>query len=271
MVKAQFISIVNQLKNYSTSLEKSNILINKAWTIIDEDNEIQRLIFKKDKSLILSKNGQAVIGNWDYFPEAKSILIDRGNSDKILCSEAYIDIGVLILRLDGTENKFFILANEDVIPDLDVNNYLKTIRLQKLNFTFKELVDGKILEIENGFGYLTASSLGQKVTVDSDKVADGKYSSKDNKFIFEISHSKLIQLITVKSYINPDNVEIVIHQRNSWLISKGDLVLIRNQRVNSQIINFSKYKRLVVYDGKVEKLESKNFIFRWMKEFLLLE
>jgi hypothetical protein len=271
MVKAQFISIVNQLKNHSASLEKSNILINKAWTIIDEDNEIQRLIFKKDKSLILSKNGQAVVGNWDYFPVARSILIDRGNSDKILCSEAYIDNGVLILRLDGTENKFFILANEDVIPDLDVNNYLKNIRQIKFNFTFKELVDGKILEIENGFGYVNESSLGKKVTIDGDRVSDGKYPSKDNELILEIADSKLIQFIKIISYKNPDNIEIVIHQKNSWFISKGDLVLIGNQRVNSQTINFSKYKRLVVNDGKVEKLERKNFILRGIKEFLGLE
>jgi hypothetical protein len=210
MVKAQFISIVNQLKNHSASLEKSNILINKAWTIVDEDNEIQRLIFKKDKSLILSKNGQAVIGKWDYFPQARSILIDRGNSDKILCSEAYLDNGVLILRLDGTENKFFVLANEDVVPDLDVNNYLNNVRQQKFNFTFTELVNGKILEIENGFGYVSNSSVGHKVTIDASEVEDGKYPTKDNKFIFEIADSTLITLTTIIAYNNPENVKIII-------------------------------------------------------------
>lgn len=267
MVKAQFISIVNQLKNHSASLEKSNILINKAWTIVDEDNEIQRLIFKKDKSLILSKNGQAVIGNWDYFPVARSILIDRGNSDKILCSEAYIDNGVLILRLDGTENKFFVLANEDVIPDLDINNYLKNVREQKFNFTFRELVDGKILEIENGFGYLTNSSVGQKVTINASKVEDGKYSTKDNQFIFEIADSILISLTTIKTYNNPENVQILIYQKDPWNILKGDVVVIGSQNANSQTINFSEWERLVICDGKVDRLESKNVFLKKIKNW----
>ena len=267
MVKAQFISIVNQLKNHSVSLEKSNILRYKAWTIVDEDNEIQRLIFKKDKSLILSKNGQAVIGNWDYFPEARAILIDRGNSDKILCSEAYIDNGVLILRLDGTENKFFILANEDVIPDLDVNNYLKNVRRQKFYLAFRELVDGKILEIENGLGYMSDGSLGQNVTIDGSKVDDGKYESKDKRFIFEIADSTLISLTTIITYTNPENVQILIYQKDPWNILKGDVVVIYNQRANSQTINFSEQERLVICDGKVERLENKNVILRRIYKF----
>ncbi len=100
MITAQLNNLVNQLKNYSATLEKANLLIDKPWTIIDEDNEIQRLIFKKDETLVLSKNGQAEIGKWDYFPEAKALLIDRG-ADKILCNEAYIDEEILILKLDG--------------------------------------------------------------------------------------------------------------------------------------------------------------------------
>ncbi len=267
MIKAQFISIVNQLKNHSASLEQSNLLINKVWTIVDEDNEIQRLIFKKDKGLILSKNGQAVIGKWDYFPEARSILIDRGNSDKILCSEAYIDNGVLILRLDGTENKFFVLANEDVIPDLDVNNYLNNVRQQKLHLAFRELSNGKILEIKDGLGYMSDGSLGQKVTIDSGKVEDGKYPSKDNKLIYEITNSTLISLRTIKTYYNPENVEIIIYQKDPYSILKGDIVLIGSRIANSQTINFSKRKKLVICDGKVERFENKNIILKRIYKF----
>lgn len=83
-------SIVNQLRNYSSTLDKTSILVDKPWALIDEEFEMQKLIFKKNKELILSKNGQVQIGKWDYFPEAKSLLIDR-NSDKILCNEAFID------------------------------------------------------------------------------------------------------------------------------------------------------------------------------------
>ncbi len=69
-------SISKQLRNYSASLDKISILLDKPWAIIDEEFEMQKLIFKKNKELILSKNGEAIVGKWDYFPEAKSLLID---------------------------------------------------------------------------------------------------------------------------------------------------------------------------------------------------
>jgi len=67
----------NSLSNKSLSLKKKGVLIDKPWTLIDDDGEIQKLIFKKDKGLILSKNGVATEGHWDYYPEAKALLIDR--------------------------------------------------------------------------------------------------------------------------------------------------------------------------------------------------
>jgi len=99
-MKTYLQSIVPQIQRFSQSLNKKAILINKPWAIVDSDGEIQKIIFKKNKELILSKNGQVTEGKWDYFPEAKSLLIDRG-TDKILCNEAYIDEAVLIMKLDG--------------------------------------------------------------------------------------------------------------------------------------------------------------------------
>ena len=52
---------------------------------------MQKLIFRKNKELIMSKNGQVTIGKWDYFGEAKSLLIDRG-ANIILCNEGFIGL-----------------------------------------------------------------------------------------------------------------------------------------------------------------------------------
>ncbi len=37
----------------------------------------KNLFSKRTKNLSSQKNGQVQIGKWDYFPEAKSLLIDR--------------------------------------------------------------------------------------------------------------------------------------------------------------------------------------------------
>ena len=75
--------------------------------MIDENNEIQKLIFKKNNELVLSKNGQAKIGKWEYFPKANSLLIDRV-SGQLLCTAAFIDQGVIILRQESHSIVFYI-------------------------------------------------------------------------------------------------------------------------------------------------------------------
>jgi hypothetical protein len=116
-------NISKELKNYSRSLDKTSILINKPWAVIDEEFQLQKLIFKKDKTLIMSRNGKVTEGRWDYFSEAKSLLIDRGD-DKILCNEVFINEGIIILKLDGTQKEVFALANENLVPDLNIKAYI---------------------------------------------------------------------------------------------------------------------------------------------------
>jgi hypothetical protein len=259
-------SIVNQLKNYSATLDKTSILIDKPWALIDDEFEMQKLIFKKDKELILSKNGQVQIGKWDYFPQAKSLLIDR-NTDKILCNEAFIDEGVMILKLDGTENRFFMLANENIIPDLDATKYLKNLRYQKLRIAEMNLFDGRILEIQRNNEQYEKAKVGNVVTVDSESIDDGKYQlSEQNKYI-EINKGKVLKILIETTYMNPDNQEIMIQQQDSWRISNGDYVFMLGKQIDNAVLNFSKSKNLIVRNGMVVRLERKNKIIRALSKF----
>lgn len=266
MMKIFLKSIVNQLKNYSATIDKTSILIDKPWALIDDEFELQKLIFKKDKELILSKNGQVQIGKWDYFPQAKSLLIDR-NTDKILCNEAFIDEGVMILKLDGTENRFFMLANENIIPDLDGKKYLNNLRRQKLRIAEMNLFDGRILEIQRYNEQYEKAKIGNIVTVESESIDDGKYQlSEQNKYI-EINKGKVLKILIETTYTNPDNQEIIIQQQDSWRICNGDYVYILGKQVDNATLNFSKSKKLIVRDGIVIRLERKNKITRALSKF----
>ena len=257
-------SIVRQMQRFSASLDKTSILIDKPWAMIDEEFEMQKLIFKKNKELVLSKNGQVQIGKWDYFPEAKSLLIDRGQ-DKILCNEAFIDSGVMILRLDGTDNRFFMLANENIVPDLDANKYLKELRYQRLKIVETRLVDGKILEVENG-----QPQVGNPVTVDAEPVQDGKYQLSKQKY-FEIKQSRIFKILTETKYTNPDGQEILVQQQSNYTITKGDYAFMFGRQVDNAIINFTKTKNLIVRDGIVIGLQWKNKILRWIGAYIGFE
>lgn len=257
-------SIAKQLNNFSLSLDKTSIFIDKPWTLIDEEFEMQKLIFKKNKELILSKNGKVQEGKWDYFPEAKSLLIDR-NSDKILCNEAFIDKGVMILKLDGTENRFFILANENIVPDLDANRYLKELRYEKLRIKETQLIDGSVIEVVHENGY-SSPQLGNPVTVDAETIEDGKYQLAKKEKYYEIRKGRIFKILTEVNYTNPEGKEIYIQQQKSWKITHGDCVYIYDKPVESTLINFTESKILVVRDGKVVRLERKNPFTRWLSK-----
>lgn len=257
-------SIVKQLRNYSATLTKSSIFLDKPWALIDEEFEMQKLIFKKDKELILSKNGQVQIGKWEYFPEARSLLIDR-NSDKILLNEGFIDKGIMVLKLDGTDNRFFILANENIVPDLDVNRYLRELRYQKLKIAAIKLIDGKILEVQREYES-DPPQIGDPVTVEAESVDDGKYQLAEQNQYFEIKKGRIFKILTENNYTNPSGQEILILQQDYSKIRKGDYVFMLGRQVDNAIINFSKTKNLIVREGIIIRLEHKNRVMRWLSK-----
>lgn len=74
----------------------------------------------------MSLNGSVNIGKWEYLPTAKSLLIDR-IADKILLNQYFFDPAVMVLKKDGSNNDNLILANEILLPNLDVVEYLKEL------------------------------------------------------------------------------------------------------------------------------------------------
>jgi hypothetical protein len=265
-------NFVKQFKNHTETINKSNMLIDKPWALIDDEYELQKLIFKNNKELILSKNGQVQIGSWEYFPEAKSLLINR-ITDKILCNEAFINNAVMILKLDGTENRFFVFVNENIIPDLNVFDYLKKLRNQKLLIIELILSDGRKLEVHRTNEFYTYPIIGNLVSFQEDDtnsqdVEDGIYKlSEDDKY-FEINKSKIKKILTETKYINPDQEEIIIQQQIMSSITEGDYVYMFGEKIQNSIINFSKWRNLVVEDDVVKGFEWKNSKLKWISNFL---
>ena len=249
---------LKSLANSSLSLKKKGIFINKPWGLIDDDGEIQTLIFKKNKELILSKNGKAKEGRWDYFPEARSLLIDRV-TDKLLLKEQYIDENVIILKKDGTDNDFFALANENSIPDYNVPKYLHGLRCRELNIKAVPLFDGTTIKIINGREiYNNQQYIGLKVEAIDDKynslnIKNGKYISKDRKSNIYIDNHKIVkysQNCLMKLF---DDTSIEIEEGDIYDIKqnlrKG--VTLNGRPVNSQRLITKGYNVLDLQDSVI--------------------
>jgi len=187
-MKQYLYDIVNRISQFSERLDSESVLIDKPWVIIDSDLQQHKYIFKRGGELIMSLNGKVQIGTWEFLAGAKSLLIDRIH-DKILLNQSFIDEAIMILKIDGQNKDFFIMANEQRIPDLNVLKYLRTVEQDKLNVIWKRMEDGRSLEIyRKGHYYVTE---GMPVTIDGGKAENGVYKDKGNKNVYEIEDGKI--------------------------------------------------------------------------------
>jgi len=187
---------VSLFSNATQSLKKKAIFIEKPWALIDDDGEIQKLIFKKDGGLVLSKNGKVIEGKWEYFPEAKSLLVDRGH-DKLLLNEQFIDENVLILKKDGTDNDFFGLANENTLRDYNIPKYLNNLKKVQLNMGEVVLLSGNKLQVQNARELTNLEFIvGRKADIIDENfnplpIKEGVFMSQDKKFTYYVENGTI--------------------------------------------------------------------------------
>ena len=243
---------VKGLKNFSKSLDKKSILVDKPWALIDSDLEIQKLIFKKNKELIMSKDGQVNMGKWDYLPEAKSLLIDRGK-DTILCNEGFIDEGVMVLKMDGANNNFFVLANENIVPDLDAYSYLRKLRYRNLNITTRKLTDGKVLEIIQEKDEWNNPKIGNQVTIDADDVSDGIYKTDKSNRKYIVKSSRIASIIHEVTYKTKNEIEIMVEQNDQYSYSKGENVWVNGVQAVDGEYKVIGGRNIIVEKGRIKK------------------
>lgn len=140
-------NILPRIKQFSQDLDRKEIFIDQPWVIIDEDMNQQKYIFKRDGELIMSYNGEAIKGTWEYISAAKSLLINRVN-DSLLLNQGFIDPKVMVLKKDGLkDNNNLIMANQNLLPNLDVERYLKNIYYHNNRILNRYSESGQTLEI----------------------------------------------------------------------------------------------------------------------------
>lgn len=118
--------IITRLQKYSATLDQESFLVDKPWVVSNSDEKFEKLIFKRDGSVIFSINGDVTIGKWEYLPEAQALLVDYGEKKK-LYRHQFMDEAILALKIDGTDQNdedFYLLANENLVQDHDAKKYL---------------------------------------------------------------------------------------------------------------------------------------------------
>ncbi|WP_163378463.1 hypothetical protein [Cyclobacterium sp. SYSU L10401] len=88
--------VQSSLKSYNQGLAKQNMLVDIPWTMVDGELNIQRLIFRKDKSLYIVKEGEIQESKWEYLAAMDSLVVNVGGK-KLLLNEVFADGNALIL------------------------------------------------------------------------------------------------------------------------------------------------------------------------------
>lgn len=245
-------NIIKHLIQYSASFDKQEIFIDKPWVILDENPDQLKYIFRKDGSLIMSLNGQVNMGKWEYIQGAKSLLIDR-IQDKILLNPNFIDAAVMVLTKDGLKDDFFILANELILPDLDISNYLRKLYYEKNNIKTYDIGTGEYLEIQNYAGDCDDNL----VTIEGERIPDAVYRIDGKNYY--ITDSLLKYVHTIESYKTDKgivDIEFMIDNasNDNGNLSKGDKVFINNQSVPDGKYRFSSSSYFNTENGIVKHI-----------------
>lgn len=212
-------NLIPRLKDFSASLDKKEIFIEKPWIFIDGESNLQKYIFRRNGELVMSLNGNVTSGKWEYISATKSLLIDR-ISDKILLNQNFIDPAVMILKMDGLNGGNFILANEELLTSVGVEDYLKKLYYQKNNISILKIKSGIELEVADFNG---STMNKNKVSIEGETIPDSVFEHAIHERKYIIRDSRIFRIIVNEDYKTKHGL-ITIEQEQYFSASKGDSV-----------------------------------------------
>lgn len=244
-------NLIKRVKEYSLNLDKLEYLVDIPWVLIDDEYKVQKYIFKRNGELVLSINGKADVGRWEYISSAKSLLIDR-NTDKILLNQVFFNEAVMILNYDGLDQSFN-LVNQILIPDLNVESYFKKLYYDKNSIKAIELENGQILEVLNFNELYSKSILNLPIKIEGNSSIEfDVFKSKDGKK-YIINNNKIAKIIQPIKY-DTENGQIYIEHEIGESPKLDNLVFRINSNVEDGKYNIGFLKNIYVKDGKIIKI-----------------
>jgi len=182
-------------------------------------------------------------------------LID-GNKSKILLNQEFVDKGILVLKYDGFSDKYFLLANENIIPDLNIEGYLRRIFYNLYNIALVESSDNLNYEILRETINDDTGAIGQTVLKNAKIIREGMFQSKHSKVNYYIKNSKIYNKSIILFIKTLDGHQLFIE---SFFIlnrdkkpKRGDIVRLNNSDFAPDgIYKIGMFKKIKVKNGVI--------------------
>jgi hypothetical protein len=252
-IKAYVESIASRLAQFSDTLTNTSLFVENPWVFLDEDSNHHKYIFRRSGELLVAVNGDVSFGNWEFLSAANSIMIDN-RVDKVLLNALFIDKAIMILKKDGPTGELILLANQNIIHDLDVQKYLRGLYYKRFSVYIEKLPHGRKLEILSGYdgNFL----IGKNVTIDGFMPLDGDYKIENSEKIYRVAGGAIKKLVYVKIYTLKNGDHITIEQQSPDAINLGDKVIINDQKAPNGDYRLASNRKIIVNDGFIQKVKS---------------
>ena len=248
---------IQRNQGFSLRLDKLSKLYNQPWVIVNDLSDFVKIIFLDRGKLIISRNGVVSDGRWELLSVANSILLEIHNEKRIY-NHQFIDEGIMILKLDGYSTDFFVLANQNIIPDLDVLSYLTAKYPVSSSIKGKfssgseyekelRLQNGQILQIVVDLGY-TGSSV---VKINNRDVPDGYYRLANQDVVYEIRDSKIKMEYYIERFKQEDGQIIEVYGNRISGITKGSPVWLDGYPAPDGQFKRGLFSKIDVKNGKI--------------------
>ena len=107
----QFLSqIIPRLKEYSDTLNRKEIFVNKTWLLIDNDSNFTQYTFERKEVYKSVSGGQAKKGNWKLLTATNQVWLEFNDGENYMLKMIFASDKVLILT-DNIGANFFPFIN----------------------------------------------------------------------------------------------------------------------------------------------------------------
>jgi len=132
--------LIPRVRTLSQKFDNTSLILSHHWVLVDEINSKKKLyIFRKNKELLISEDGQVDIASWRYL--GKNTLLVENNTVKNLYKHGFFDQNLIAIKIRDDENYSFFVNEEKFDHGLNSENKIAKYLYDKyLNNTIKKKV-----------------------------------------------------------------------------------------------------------------------------------
>lgn len=243
-------NLLPRLQQYSSSLDHKEIFVEQPWILIDENGERHNYIFERNGNLLLSINGTVTNGRWRYIAASKAMVITTSGKDFLL-KQAFVDKGMMFLKLDGSPDNPWVFANENLIPDLDIQRYLLNVLIKKMQLERSSILGETVFSKQENGSYIYYDKDVQPLNKDI-KYYDGKNAIMRN--------GRIVRTFYTEIY-STDKGQVYVEQGSASEVNVYDRVYMNGVPAPDGFYQISKKVGWVIAEGKIIEIKSKVNIY----------